>query len=264
LELAEALNLKDIGLLSAVGGGGKTSLIFKLARELKTRGKTVLVTTTTKIYLPPSGSDITLILESDCQRALKLIKQRMISEQTSGIEEGKIIVWGKKVIPGEKMEGVRTDTADRIYSDGMFDFILVEADGAKRKPVKAPASHEPQVPRNTTHLLGIVGLDAVGMPLSEDFFHRPELVYKELAYSPHSIIDEELISFLVTWENGLFKNAPINAQKVLVLNKADDEEAKRKAERISKRILMQVKGIIPDRIIFTSLITEPPVMEVFL
>lgn len=265
MKLVEALNLKDKGLLSAVGGGGKTSLIFKLARELKTRGKTVLITTTTKIYLPYTESDIALLIENDCRKALKLMKQGLISDQISGVKNSKIIVCGRKTLKGEKMEGINTDTADGIFSDGIFDFILVEADGAKRKPVKAPAPHEPQVPKKTTHLLGIVGLDAVGRPLSEDFFHRPELVYKELPYSPSSIIiDEELISFLVSWENGLFKNAPINAQKVLVLNKADDEEAKRTAERISKRILMQEKGIIPDRIIFTSLITEPPVMEVFL
>lgn len=264
MKLVEALNLSDRGLISAVGGGGKTSLIFKLARELKARGKTVLITTTTKIYLPYTESDIALVIENDCIKALKLMKQVLMSDKISGVKNSRIIVCGRKTLKGEKMEGINTDTADGIFSDGIFDFILVEADGAKRKPVKAPAPHEPQVPKKTTHLLGIVGLDAVGSPLSEEFFHRPELVYKELPYSPGSIIDEELISFLVTWENGLFKNAPINAQKVLVLNKADDEEAKRTAERISKRILMLGKGIIPDRIIFTSLITEPPVMEVFL
>ncbi|MEC6988313.1 MAG: hypothetical protein VXW98_05745, partial [Actinomycetota bacterium] len=44
--LASALNLKERELLALVGGGGKSTLLFQLARSLDRR---TIVTTTTKM-----------------------------------------------------------------------------------------------------------------------------------------------------------------------------------------------------------------------
>ena len=50
--LGQALMLGDGGVISLVGAGGKTSLMFKLAHELSKTGEPVLTTTTTKIFEP--------------------------------------------------------------------------------------------------------------------------------------------------------------------------------------------------------------------
>ncbi|MCF8109113.1 MAG: hypothetical protein K9J81_08985, partial [Desulfohalobiaceae bacterium] len=40
------------GIISLVGAGGKTSLMFQLAREIAARKQRVLTTTTTRIFSP--------------------------------------------------------------------------------------------------------------------------------------------------------------------------------------------------------------------
>ncbi|MGD8444111.1 MAG: hypothetical protein PVI94_11495, partial [Desulfobacterales bacterium] len=52
VSLREGLMLEGGGVVSLVGGGGKTTLMFKLARELSMTGESVLTTTTTKIFEP--------------------------------------------------------------------------------------------------------------------------------------------------------------------------------------------------------------------
>ena len=63
---------------------------------------------------------------------------------------------------------------DRTILQGLFDFILIEADGAKNKPIKAMASHEPVVSKYSTKTFGIMGMDCLGKPI-ESIVHRPEL-----------------------------------------------------------------------------------------
>ena len=65
MSLRDGLLLRGGGVVSLVGAGGKTSLMFKLARELSTAGETVLTTTTTKIYTPsPQQSPWVITSES--------------------------------------------------------------------------------------------------------------------------------------------------------------------------------------------------------
>ena len=51
-KLCDLLDIRP-GVTALIGGGGKTTLMYHLARELRERG-TVAVTTTTKIW-PPTG-----------------------------------------------------------------------------------------------------------------------------------------------------------------------------------------------------------------
>ena len=55
MRLTELLDI-DVNskkIISVVGGGGKTSLIFRLAEELAEQGKKVIVTTTTHMAFEP-------------------------------------------------------------------------------------------------------------------------------------------------------------------------------------------------------------------
>ena len=51
--LKEALDIHPKDVISIVGAGGKTTLMFALARELSNKKGMVITTTTTKIF-PPS------------------------------------------------------------------------------------------------------------------------------------------------------------------------------------------------------------------
>jgi len=258
--LYKALRLNETEMISAVGGGGKTSIIFRLARELNAHGKNVLISTTTKIYIP-HNRDVTVIIEAN----EKTVPDRIIriARSQNDNKASKVLVVGKRIIPGGKMVGFEPETLVSIFNQGIFDYILVEADGAKCKPIKVPAQHEPVIPVTSGVVLGIIGIDAVGKPLTDEYFHRARTACKELGYVYGTPIEDGLITSIIVWEQGLFKNTPCSARKVLVLNKIDGREQQEHGERIAKLIIDKNLDCKLDAIILMSTLLENPVVEVF-
>ena len=62
--LANLLGLADRELISLVGGGGKSTMLFSLGDELSSAGNRVILTTTTKM-----GRDQTVVVEKVCWSA---------------------------------------------------------------------------------------------------------------------------------------------------------------------------------------------------
>ena len=122
-----------------------------------------------------------------------------------------------------KVQSVDTSFIDELYARRLFDFILVEADGAKRKPIKAPADYEPVIPESTALVIGVIGLDCLGKAVTEENIHRCSIFCACTGKKPGEMIDRESIVRLIRAENGLFKGAPAESRKVLLLNKADTE-----------------------------------------
>jgi probable selenium-dependent hydroxylase accessory protein YqeC len=228
--LAEALGLDAAApaVVALVGGGGKTTAMFGLARELKTLGKKVLVTTTTNIAVPePDQCDI-LMLEG-CADAAVL----------ADVKPGTVVCLGGGLKnAGEVCKVLSVDPAfiDELCAKLLFDCILVEADGAKRKPIKAPADYEPVIPKTATAVIGVIGLDALGKNISEDTIHRCELFCACTGKKPGGMIDRESIVRLIMSENGLFKSSPAASRKVVLLNKADTAELQMQAELIAREL----------------------------
>jgi len=262
LILCEVLDLWKKELIAAVGGGGKTSIVFRLSRELLRLKKSVLLSTTTKMYFP-RGNDITVVIEDKKKSMFQKICNFYAGSGGDGNWDNGIVVIGKGVLPDNKIKGVEREILNEIFQRGLAEYIVVEADGAKQKPIKVPAPYEPVIPEKTTTVLGIVGIDAVGKPLTEEFFHRVEIAYRRLGYPYGKEMDEELIASVVTWEEGLFKNTPAAAKKVFILNKVDGKKERKQAEKIAELVMMKRGKIIPERIVFTSVISENPVVEVF-
>jgi probable selenium-dependent hydroxylase accessory protein YqeC len=120
---------------------------------------------------------------------------------------------------GEKLCGLDPVAIDALAD--LFDIVLVEADGSKGLPVKAPASHEPVVPASSSIVIGVVGLDALGRPMDEHIVHRPEFFGPLVGCAPGERITAAHIARLANSTNGLFKNAPAKAMRAVLLNKAD-------------------------------------------
>ena len=109
-----------------------------------------------------------------------------------------------------------------IYEKEIFDIILIEADGAKKKPIKAAADHEPVVPSFSTITLGVIGLDSLGKPLNEENVHRPEILKDIINVELNHILDVKNLVSLVLKEEGLFRNS--YGRKIIFLNKAYNQE----------------------------------------
>ncbi|MEL7158375.1 MAG: selenium cofactor biosynthesis protein YqeC, partial [Actinomycetota bacterium] len=137
--LARALDLGDHELVSLVGGGGKTTALFALGRQLS---GPVILTTTTKMGRDRTGGVPLLIgPDDDAARADALIRHRVILVWRSG--------------DADKALGVDPAQCDRWFAEGSQ--VVVEADGSRRKPFKAPRPYEPVVPGQTTVLVACVG-----------------------------------------------------------------------------------------------------------
>lgn len=215
MDMIKALNI-DINkrhLISIVGAGGKTTLLYNLSEELKQFNKKILISTTTHIYIPPKEINNDLIISKDRKALLRYVE---------AIRDKGIYVMGKEITNENKIKGIDIHLADELYNTGVFDFMLFEADGGKKKPIKAPAEWEPAVPQSTTVLIGVIGLDSLGRAAGEETVHRPDEFCIICGCRPGDKIDTIMLAKLIRHPQGLFKNAPDNANKIVLLNKADN------------------------------------------
>ena len=139
------------GVTAVIGSGGKTTLLRTLSRELP---GTVLLATTTHI-LPFEG--VPLVTdggEAAVRRALA--ESRVVCVGTPAAE-------GKLTAPSLPFS----------LLEQLADYVLVEADGSRRLPLKAHAPHEPVIPKEAGCVLCVVGARGFDRPIREAV-HRPE------------------------------------------------------------------------------------------
>ncbi len=240
--------LKNIHLrpvLSFTGGGGKSTLIYLLARELADSGSAVLVTTTTMIYHPEVKNRI-------CDRVVISSIEKLLTQIAAGTPGGITVAARKEIEQGgeHKLKGFLPEEIDNLYSADIFDIILVEADGAKHLPVKAPGIHEPVIPLSTSSVFGVIGLDALGAVIDEEHVFRVKEFCSLTGKHPGEIIDNRTITSLVQSKTGLFKNTPAAAQRVIMLHKADTKERTEQGQKTAEYILKETD--VPDMILITS------------
>jgi probable selenium-dependent hydroxylase accessory protein YqeC len=230
--LRHSLNLKNGGVISLVGAGGKTSLMFRLAHELSRQGAPVLTTTTTKIYTPSCRQSPVVMIPRSAET--------LASEAFGILKHNRHISSGRRRIPFQnKLKGFRPVEIDAIWRSGAFRWIIVEADGAAGKPLKAPAGHEPVIPPCTKWVIGVVGLEAVGKPLTERWVFRPGLVSKITGLAQGASISESTIADALSHVNGIIKGFPAQAKRFVFLNQAESEERLTAGKRIAKIIKSQ-------------------------
>ncbi|MCK5154635.1 MAG: putative selenium-dependent hydroxylase accessory protein YqeC [Spirochaetales bacterium] len=237
--------------IAFVGGGGKSTTIYRLALELAEKQKKVLVTTTTMIFHPKE--------KKRPYHNLFIGKVDLIMKNFSPAK-GNITVAGKKIIAnGKKIKGFAPEELTHIQKSGIFDIILVEADGARGKPIKAPEEYEPVIPTAADIVAGVIGMDCLGTKINENNVHRPELFTKITNSSIDDIIETQIVNNLLNSPSGLFKDTSPKSRKIVIFNKSDTAyrilEAKKIAENISESLNI-------ERILITSMTGNDPVMAV--
>ncbi|MCP4668957.1 MAG: putative selenium-dependent hydroxylase accessory protein YqeC, partial [Deltaproteobacteria bacterium] len=137
-DLTAALGLGSKEHVAMVGGGGKTSALFALARELAFMGRRVVMTTTTKVSRGEVYQSPSVILTPPGTHRQDDLTQAVI-------KHGLVFV-GSGGLESDKVEGISPKRADAMFQEPLLDYLIVEADGAAHRPVKAPAQHEPVIP----------------------------------------------------------------------------------------------------------------------
>jgi probable selenium-dependent hydroxylase accessory protein YqeC len=199
-------------VIAIVGGGGKTATMFNLASAARRRGLGVAVTTTTHIRDPR--------LETGRNHDHLVLHDEANHGQYRHIHAPGITVIAAGALKEEgRLHGL--DIGELAALRTRFDLVLVEADGSKGLPIKAPASHEPVLPAFADLMIGVIGLDCLGKPMDEATVHRPGLFGPLCGCAPGELINIRHIVALCQAGDGLFKHCPPQAARVLLLNKAD-------------------------------------------
>lgn len=206
MKLKSLFELDKGSIVSIVGAGGKTTLMFSLAEELRKNYK-VLVTTTTKIYKPQKNQYDYIALDTLCLSNFK-------DENNTGV-----YLYGNGFNDEGKLLGVSCDMLNMQAS--YFDYVLVEADGSRGKSIKGWKEDEPVICCNTHKTIGVLDIQSLEKVINNDNVHRL-MEFKEITNSQEGeLIREEHIISLVFHPNGLFKNA--KGERILFINKVERE-----------------------------------------
>ena len=251
--LTEGLGVKAREVISLAGAGGKTTLMFRLAKELSTGGKRVVTTTTTKILEPASGETESLFVNSDEGRIKDFLRGHL--------DQYAHITIAQERLESGKLKGVSSNLVDGLWHSLGIDAIIIEADGAAGRPVKAPRENEPVIPSSTTLVVAMLGIDGMEKELNEKNVFQPERVSKLTGVSTGERLTDEAIGLLITHPEGVFKGAPSSSRVVAFLNKVDIPNGVAKAKSIAQKILEKKNRQI-ERIVLGQLKYEPPVVEV--
>ncbi|MDP2936358.1 MAG: selenium cofactor biosynthesis protein YqeC [Dehalococcoidia bacterium] len=210
--ILEAFGLAPGEVTCLVGAGGKTSLMYVLARALSRKDGLAITTTTTKI-LPPSGEETDALLLGNDER---LLEGAILSKGRHDV-----ITLACTVLESGKLDGVSPGLVDRLAQITGISGIVVEGDGSARRNLKAPNATEPVIPASTSLVIAVVGMGVVGCPLDEQHVFRASIAADLLGLPMGSVIGGDEIARLVTHPQGIVKGTPAGARIVPFLNQVD-------------------------------------------
>ena len=221
-------------IISLVGGGGKTTIMYELANFYAAAGKKAVVLTTTHIWLP-NGKDVQGGAYGADWPAVASLWQQGRFAVIGTLEQGT----GKLIAPGTDLLRLALDRCD---------VAIIEADGAKQMPCKLPAEHEPVLLESSDIVIAVAGLDALGKSLEEGCF-RWQLGRELFASSCNLLLDAAKLAQILLSEQGSRKSVGTRAYYI-ALNKCDVVEH---AQAEGLRELLVAQGMARDRIWLRSI-----------
>jgi molybdenum cofactor cytidylyltransferase len=234
MNLAKALRITGKARVTFVGAGGKTTAMFTLARQLPAP---VLLTTTTHLAdSQTTFADHHIILNSPVD----------LDDVERKLPEGVIL------FSGESMQGGRVGGLGEVVLARLNELagrrgltLLIEADGSKQKPLKAPDAHEPAIPDIEQDLVVVVaGLAGLGKPLTQDWVHRPQIFARLAGISPGSPITGEAIGRVLTHVEGGLKGIPKRTRRVALLNQAETPSLIHQGNIVAQQLLPAYHAVI--------------------
>ncbi len=250
MTLKAALQIKKKELISLVGGGGKTTLMFALGRELAGWGKGIILTTTTKIWKPSS-----------------FLPHLFLSDQWVDLKKAALknlfsfpfIILAQKELTNGKLQGLNPEWVDELFLLDEVSWIIVEADGAAGRSLKAPKQGEPVIPQKTTLLIPVVGIDILNVPLEEEYVFRAQIASRILGVREGSVLNPPMIGKLLL---EIVKDCPSHSRFIPFINKVDVEAGVEKARKLAQTWEIYNKKKV-SKVILGQAQKDPPVVEVY-
>lgn len=226
--LEKHLDISVPQMISFIGGGGKTSSIIRLARDLKEQNNDVFISTTTKMYaMHPPMIDQSVLRETfdnylELPKGITLIGERLERE--------------------DKLVGVSASWLEELNFNAKKHWVLVEADGSRGRSIKGHKEDEPVIPQNTNIVISVIGADCFNRSVQPEWIHRPEIFADITGLQMNSKVDLEAIVKILTDQRGYFKNCPPTALKIVLINKAKPED-QQWIEALKNRLVWPVEVV---------------------
>lgn len=207
--LHETIGLGSRELVAIVGAGGKTTILLTLGAELASSGNRVILTTTTKMAPDQIADRVVWSDEpNDVERELVAgTPLFMLSGRTSN-----------------RVTGPSPGAIDRVYASTSADYVIVEADGARTKLIKAPADHEPVIPTTSTTVIVVVGANALGQRF-ESVTHRLDRIAALTGWQTNDIVTPIAAADILLHPDGGLKEIPDTARVVTTITSVDSSNA---------------------------------------
>ena len=244
MKLYEALGIGPGEVVAFAGAGGKSGAIVELCRELPEAGLRVLAVPTTKMFVSEAEKVGTLVISEDPE----VLRERVAEALSAG--EGAVVA-GSGTLSKGRVGGVKPDQVP--YLAALADVTLVEADGARRRPIKGTEAHEPAMPEGATLAVGVGGVWALGRPLNEENVHRPEVFSELTSILPgHSITAE---AFAVALVQGSLGRVAEDVRRVALITGVEPGPGMSEASMIARELW--ALGV-PDVVVTSLPFQSPP------
>ncbi len=209
MNLVEALNPNLPARIAIVGAGGKTTTLFQLGRQIE--GLTWTTTTTHLGTDQLSYADRHFVVETPAQLDL----HQLLAQKHS-------LITGP-FTPDDRVHGPSPEVMEQLVklANAQQVSLIVEADGARSHPLKAPAEHEPVIPDWVDTVIVLVGCSVFGRPLTQDWVHRTEIFSSLTGLQINDPIRPADVTRMLVHPLGGLKGIPATAKKVVLFNQAD-------------------------------------------
>ena len=231
LSLAQALRASLSQYIAFIGAGGKTTAMFQLARQLP---PPVVVTARSHLGTWQVGWADQHILASSSA----------IQEELARKVEGVSLITGE--IEGDRTRPISDDPLNwlRQYCESHSLQLLIEADGAREKALKAWAPHEPPIPPFVDLVIQVAGLTGIGKPLDAQNVHRPEIFSTLSNVDVGETISPAALIRVLTHSAGALRNIPVHARRIVLLNQADTPELQSLAQKLGGALIPSYHAVV--------------------
>lgn len=239
MNLIDTFKINNKDIITIIGAGGKTSLMFSASSLLRNDYK-VLVTTTTHIYIPDNNLYDKIIMLTHFENENY---NNILQNNKNGV-----YVIGSHIVNNSKIKGLTFDMLDKITP--YFDVVIIEGDGSKEKSLKGWNDNEPVIYPKSTKTIGVVDISSIGIDINEENIHRVDKFLEIINDYSNNKVNIEHLEKLILNEKGLFKFS--KGEKILFINKVEDINKRKNALNIIKDIKNENQSYI-DKFVYGSI-----------
>ena len=252
--LDDAFALPTHSYIFLIGGGGKTTLMFTLAHHLLRAGRTVVSTTSTKILYPRPADAACAIVEDD--------PVRLVSRLRSELPAARHVVIGKTLNNVDrKLHGYVAEELDYLRQANVADYLIVEADGAAGRSLKAHEDYEPVISSHADLVIAVIGSDCIGRPLGDAHVHRAARFGKLLNRAMGTPVTVEDVAAIFFHPLGYLKAVPPPADVIVLISKAGAGARRANAERLAVALRTADRHQRISRVVIGELPGPSPFLE---